>query len=244
MVVCQASRISSSSSMLRQTWARSGRCRTWSAVALRTTSQPSRSPAATASSSVGHRDALPQLTPYAASSSLSSSSSSGRPSGAPTRAPVTTARARAWSASRRAGDLGVGPRQPGGVLHRPGQRPHRRVGRLVRRHRPAARGAAGGVGHAQQLGHALGGQEGRQHRLVGLLPHHREHVGDLGAAGVDRRDEHRQHRVDVGVVESGVERGLEVLRVGLGARARRPAGPRGRPRRRRRRPSAPGRRSC
>ena len=57
----QASRISSSVSMLRHTWAWSGRCRSRSAVALSTTSQPSRSPAATASSTEPTGDPLPQV---------------------------------------------------------------------------------------------------------------------------------------------------------------------------------------
>ena len=48
----QAPAISSAVSMLRQTWARSGRLRSRSWVALSTTSQPSASPAACACSSV------------------------------------------------------------------------------------------------------------------------------------------------------------------------------------------------
>ena len=47
----QAASISVGPSMLRQTWARSGRSRSDSAVAFSTTSQPSSSPAAVASSS-------------------------------------------------------------------------------------------------------------------------------------------------------------------------------------------------
>ena len=51
----------SASSMLRHTWARSGRSRRCSAVALSTTSQPSRSPAARASSSVATGTGVPQV---------------------------------------------------------------------------------------------------------------------------------------------------------------------------------------
>ena len=81
--------------------------------------------------------------------------------------------------------------------------------------RPAVR--AGDVGHPQQLGDALGAEERRDQRLVGLLPHRGEHVGDLLAGDVERRDVDRDHRVDLGVVDRGVEGVLEVLGGGVGA---------------------------
>ena len=72
-------------------------------------------------------------------------------------------------------------------------------------------------GHPQQLGDALAGQEGRDQRLVGLLADRREHVGHRLPRGVQRRDEDRHDRVDLGVVDGGVERLLEVLGGGLRA---------------------------
>ena len=71
-------------------------------------------------------------------------------------------------------------------------------------------------------------EERRDQRLVGLLPDGGEHVGDLLAGGVQRRDEDRDHRVDLGVVDRRVEGLLEVLGGGVGAerdRLARPAGP-------------------
>ena len=81
--------------------------------------------------------------------------------------------------------------------------------------RPAVR--AGDVGHPQQLGHALGAEERGDQRLVGLLADGGEHVGDVLAGDVERRDVDRDHRVDVGVVDRRVEGVLEVLGGGVGA---------------------------
>ena len=75
----------------------------------------------------------------------------------------------------------------------------------------------GDVGDPQQLGHALGAEEGRDQRLVGLLADRGEHLGDLLAGDVERRDVDRDHGVDVGVVDRLVERVLEVLGRRVGA---------------------------
>ena len=114
----------------------------------------------------------------------------------------------------------VVPLQPGGVVDHPRQRPDGRLDGRVGRHRAAAGGVAGQVGHPEQLGDALTTEEGRDQRLVGLLADGREHVGDLLAAGVERRDVDRDDAVDVAVVDRRVERVLEVLGGRVGARAR------------------------
>ena len=110
----------------------------------------------------------------------------------------------------------VGGAQPDGVLDDLGERPDRRLDRGVGRHGAAPRGGAGDVGDPQQLGHALGAEEGRHQRLVGLLPHRGEDVGDVLAGDVERRDVDGDHGVDLGVVDRAVERVLEVLGGRLG----------------------------
>ena len=107
--------------------------------------------------------------------------------------------------------------QPHGVLDDARERAHGGLHGGVRRHRAAAGGRAGDVGDPQQLGHALGAEERRDQRLVGLLADGGQHVGDVLAGDVERRDVDRDHRVDLGVVDGGVEGVLEVLGAGLGA---------------------------
>ena len=97
------------------------------------------------------------------------------------------------------------------------ERAHRGLHRRVRRHGSPAGGRAGDVGHAEQLRDALGAEERRHQRLVGLLADGSEHVGDLLAGDVERRDVDRDHRVDLGVVDRLVERVLEVLGGRVGA---------------------------
>ena len=195
----QASRISSALSMLRQTWARSGRWRRCSAVALSTTSQPSRSPAATASSTVADVHPLPQLDAVAAEQLaqlvVGEVAPSGRvhqdlvdqPLGAPrgrcprarpaesswrcSHAAYSTTRASARTAASTAGYDGTEPRP------------------AVWPARSGTRSSSGTPSRAE---------EGRDQRLVGLLADRGQHVGDLLAAGVERRDVDRDHRVDVG----------------------------------------------
>jgi hypothetical protein len=151
--------------------------------------------------------------PYAASSSVSSSSVEvDVPSGRRASSLVDDRLAAGGSTSP-----GLG-RRPSGCAttrrtRRPGERADRRLDGGVRRHRAAARRRAGDVGHPEQLGHALGAEERRDQRLVGLLADRGEHVGDLLAGHVERRDVDRDHRVDVGVVDRRVERVLEVLGV-------------------------------
>ena len=81
-----------------------------------------------------------------------------------------------------------------------------------------------------------GGEEAwRARGLSDCSPTDGEHVGDLVAGGVDRRDEDREHRVDLGVVDRRVEGLLEVLGAGVGAEPAQRLAPRARPRPRRRR---------
>ena len=109
--------------------------------------------------------------------------------------------------------------QPHGVLDDVGEGAHGGLDGGVRRHGPAAGAGPGDVGHPQQLGDALGAEERRDDRLVGLLADGCEHVGDVlaGAGDVERRDEDRDDGVDLGVVDRAVEGVLEVLGRGVGA---------------------------
>ena len=214
--VCQASFISSAVSTLRHTCARSGRSRRCSAVALSTTSQPSFLPTFCACRSEETGIAGQSSMPYDASRAVSSSESSVAPSGCFERTPPTSARATPVS------------RLPGTVVAPSGVRSHTAYSTTLASARTAPSTAGydgtdprpavepGHVGDAQQLGHALRAEERRDERLVGLLPHGREHVGDLVSGDVERRDVHRDHGVDLGVVDGVVERVLEVLGRRLG----------------------------
>ena len=155
--------------------------------------------------------------PYAASSSVSASASRSTPSGLAASARPITCWAAAGSTALGVGRRAVRGAQPDGVLDHPRQRADGGLDRGVGRHRAAARGGAGHVGDAEQLGDALGAEERRDQRLVGLLPHRGQHVGDLLAGDAERRDVDHDHRVDVRVVDGVVEGVLEVLRRGLGA---------------------------
>ncbi len=111
----------------------------------------------------------------------------------------------------------VGGPQPHGVLDDPGERADRGLDCRVGRDRAATGGRTGDVGDPQQLGDTLGAEEGRDQRLVGLLPDRGQHVGDVFARDVERRDVDRDDRVDLGVVDRRVEGVLEVLGGRLGA---------------------------
>ena len=175
--------------MLRHTCARSGRCRRWSAVALRTTSQPSSSPAASASSSVATRPGVPQVD--AVGTRAARAARRGQvacPPGGRMSSSLTKRRAAARSTRLGGPARPSGVPQPHGVLDDAGQGPDGGLDGGVRRHRAAAGAGAGDVGHAQQLGDALGAEERRHDRLVGLLADGGEHVGDVLAGDVERRD--------------------------------------------------------
>ena len=105
---------------------------------------------------------------------------------------------------------------PLGVVDDARQSTDGRLRRRIRRHGSATGGAAEQVGHAEQHGHALAAEERRDDRLVGLLPDRCEHVGDLLAAGVERRDVDRDERIGVGARDRLLDRRLEVVGVGVG----------------------------
>ena len=211
--------------MLRQTWARSGRSRRWlggrlehdvPAELARPPPAPRRrsvtgrvSPAARCRTPPAARDVLVVVEARQPSRVLAqhvvdqpagrrpmsrSAVSSAAPSGVRSHTAYSTTRASARTAASTAGYDGTEPR--------PAELP-------------------GDVGDPEQLRHALGAEERGDQRLVGLLPHRGEHVGDVLAGDVERRDVDGDHGVDVGVVDRRVERVLEVL----GASRRRPARP-------------------
>ena len=214
-------RISASVSMLRHTCARSGRWRSCSAVALRTTSQPSRSAGGDRLVGGGDRRCGPTARcrrPPAARAAPRRSRS--RPPRAVDQDLVDTscrARHRVHVVRRR-------PSSPCGLARHaaysddPRQRAHGRLDRGVRRHRPAAGGAAGHVGHAQQLRHALRGRGSVETSgLSDCSPTAASTLATSSPVAFERRDVDRDDGVDVGVVDRRVERVLEVLGGRVGA---------------------------
>ena len=133
--------------------------RRWSAVALRTTSQP-RPPGRSASSRVATTGSLPELDAVGAEQRRRARRGPGPALRVVMRSSLTKRRRAA--ARRRRASSPRAPRsggQPRGVLDHAGERANRASTARVRRHRAAAGVCPATSGHPQELGHTLGARK-------------------------------------------------------------------------------------